>query len=175
MRLIQKRVFLAFAIIVALFLGLLFLVAPQNEDLFKEKSESESKIENQKLNFTLSEKQGSDSPNATSKSIEQPKHITSDVELQIPIPLGAKLPAAFMDEGNPEDSEGVKELLLSLEKEFQEEYETELRKGLTPEEAWENARSKSDERYQALFGQDAYLEALNLAAEEARTDWETRQ
>ena len=80
-----------------------------------------------------------------------------------------------MDEGNLEDSEGVKELLLSLENEFQEEYETRLRKGLTPEEAWENARSKSNERYQALFGQEAYLEALNLSAEEARTDWETNQ
>jgi hypothetical protein len=111
----------------------------------------------------------------TSELIQKSDIHPADAELQISIPQGAKLPAAFMDEGNLEDSEGVKELLLSLEKEFQEEYETELHKGLTPEEAWENARSKSDERYRGLFGQEAYLEALNLAAEEARTDWETSQ
>ena len=174
MLLIRKRTYLALAIIVLGFA--VFLLVPSSNNLpLKSHHKDETEIKNRQTELGFSEKN-------TAKPLEQPSEPiqksvihSSDAELQFSIPQGAMLPAAFMDEGNPEDSEGVKELLLSLEKEFQEEYETELHKGLTPEEAWENARSKSDERYRGLFGQEAYLEALNLAAEEARTDWETSQ
>jgi hypothetical protein len=174
MLLIRKRTYLALAIIVLGFA--VFLLVPSTNNLsLNSYQEYETKIKKRQSDFGFSGKNYAKPSEQPSEPIQKSDIHSSDAELQISIPQGAKLPAAFMDEGNPEDSEGVKELLLSLEKEFQEEYGTELRKGLTPEDAWENARSKSDERYQALFGQEAYLEALNLAAEEARTDWETNQ
>jgi hypothetical protein len=174
MLLIRKRTYLALAIIVLGFA--VFLLVPSSNNLsLNSYQEYETKIKKRQNDFGFSGKNNVRPSEQTSEPIQKSVIHSSDAELQISIPQGAMLPAAFMDEGNLEDSEGVKELLLSLEKEFQEEYETELHKGLTPEEAWENARSKSDERYRGLFGQEAYLEALNLAAEEARTDWETSQ
>lgn len=174
MLLIRKRTYLALAIIVFGFA--VFLLVPSSNNLsLNSYQEYETKIKKRQNDFGFSGKNNVRPSEQPSEPIQKSVIHPSGAELQISIPQGAMLPAAFMDEGNPEDSEGVKELLLSLEKEFQEEYETELHKGLTPEEAWENARSKSDERYRGLFGQEAYLEALNLAAEEARTDWETSQ
>jgi hypothetical protein len=174
MHLIRKRTYLALAIIVLGFA--VFLLVPSNNSLsLNSYQEYETKIKKRVTDFGFFGKNYAKPLEQPSEPIQKSDIHPTGSELQISIPQGAKLPAAFMDEGNPEDSEGVKELLLSLEKEFQEEYRTGLRKGLTSEDAWENARSKSDERYQALFGQEAYLEALNLAAEEARTDWETSQ
>ncbi len=153
-----------------------FLLRPMINNIpLKFHHKHETEIKKRLTNFGFSEKNNVNPLEQPSEPIQKSDIHPTGSELQILIPQGAKLPAAFMDEGHSNDSEAVKELLLSLEKEFQEEYETELRKGLTPEEAWENTRSKSDERYQALFGQDAYLEALNLAAEEARIDWENSQ
>ena len=174
MLLIRKRTYLALAIIVLGFA--VFLLVPSSNNLpLKSHHKNETEIKNRQTELGFSEKNNAKPLEQPSGPIQKSDIHPTGAELQISIPQGAKLPAAFMDEGNPEDSEGVKELLLSLEKEFQEEYGTGLRKGLTPEDAWENARSKSDERYQALFGQEAYLEALNLSAEDARTDWKTNQ
>ena len=174
MLLIRKRTYLAIAIIVLGFA--VFLLVPSSNNIsLNSYQEYETKIKTRQTDFGFSGKNYAKPSEQPSEPIQKSVIHPSDAELQISIPQGAMLPAAFMDEGNLEDSEGVKELLLSLEKEFQEEYGTELQSGLTPEEAWENARSKSNERYQALFGQEAYLEALNLAAEEARTDRETSQ
>jgi len=172
MLLIRKRTYLALAIIVVGFAAFL-LVPSSNTFPLKSHHKYETEIKNRQTELGFSEENNAKPLEQPSEPVQQSDIHPIGSELQISIPQGAKLPAAFMDEGNPEDSVGVKELLLSLEKEFQEEYEIELRRGLTPEQAWENARSKSDERYQALFGQEAYLEALNVAAEEARADWET--
>ena len=174
MLLIRKRTYLALAIIVLGF-AVFLLVSSINTPSLNSYQEYETNIRKRQNDFGFSGKNYAKPLEQPSEPIQKSDIRPTGSELQISIPQGAKLPAAFMDEGNPEDSEGVKELLLSLEKEFQEEYGTGLRKGLTPEDAWENARSKSDERYEVLFGQEAYLEALNLAAEEARTDWETNQ
>jgi hypothetical protein len=174
MLLIRKRTYLALAIIVLGFA--VFLLVPSSNNLsLNSYQEYETKIKKRPTDFRFSGKNYAKPLEQPSGPIQKSDIHSTGSELQISIPQGAMLPAAFMDEGNLEDSEEVKELLLSLEKEFQEEYGTGLRKGFTPEEAWENARSKSDERYQTLFGQEAYLEALNLAAEEAITDWETNQ
>jgi len=170
----RKGTYFALAML-ALGFSVYLLIHSSNNLPLKFNHKYETEIKNRQTELGFSEKNNAKPLEQPSEPIQKSDIHPTDAELQISIPQGAKLPAAFMDEGNPEESEGVKELLLSLEKEFQEEYGTELSKGLTPEEAWENARSKSDERYQALFGQEAYLEALNLAAEEARTDWETIQ
>jgi len=89
------------------------------------------------------------------------------------IPFGAKLPAVFFDMGGSNETAGSKHLLLSMEQEFQEEYMTGVQRGVPDIDAWEMARTKSDECYRTLFGQTAYLEALNASAEEADADWQS--
>lgn len=89
------------------------------------------------------------------------------------IPFGAILPAALMDHGSEDDSPQITEMLISLEQEFFSELKGMKDSGIPMEELWEQLRAKYDERYIALFGQDAYLEATSLAAEEAREDYKT--
>jgi hypothetical protein len=79
----------------------------------------------------------------------------------------------LMDNGSTEKNPIADEMLISMEGEFFQELQEAKSKGIAPQEIWEELRSKYDERYIALFGQDAYLEATSLAAEEAREDFET--
>lgn len=88
------------------------------------------------------------------------------------VPFGAKLPAVFFDMGSTGDNADSEQLLLSLEQEFQEQYGRTVQRGASNIDAWEMARANSDERYRALFGETAYLEALNSSAEEAESDWQ---
>jgi len=88
----------------------------------------------------------------------------------IDVPQGAKLPAALMDVGSEEDSPQVREMLASLGDEFFDDLNSTTSSGIPLEDAWEKARTASDERYRALLGQDAYLQVLSLAAEDAASD-----
>ena len=97
------------------------------------------------------------------------QHTINDFE----VPHGAILPAVLMDHGSTEKNPIADEMLISMEGEFFQELQEAKSKGIAPQEIWEELRSKYDERYIALFGQDAYLEATSLAAEEAREDFET--
>ena len=89
------------------------------------------------------------------------------------VPQGAVLPAILMDNGSSEENIIADELLISLEDEFFSEWDKAISKGIASQEIWEELRSKYDEKYTALFGQEAYLEATSLAADEAREDFET--
>lgn len=89
------------------------------------------------------------------------------------VPHGAILPAMLLDNGSSDENKIADRLLVSLEEEFFKELQEAKSKGGATQEIWEELRSKYDERYIALFGQDAYLEATNLAAEEAREDFKT--
>ncbi len=87
------------------------------------------------------------------------------------IPFGAIPPAALMDHGSAEDSPQVTEMLISMEQDFFNELASMQNSGIPIHEIWEQLRTKYDERYIALFGQEAYLEATSLASEEAREDY----
>ena len=76
-----------------------------------------------------------------------------------------------MDHGSNGENQTPDSLLISLEEEFFNEIEEAKSKGVAIQDVWEDLRSKYDEKYIALFGQDAYLEATRLAAEEAREDY----
>jgi hypothetical protein len=89
------------------------------------------------------------------------------------IPFGAIPPAVLMDHGSAEDSLQVTEMLISMEQEFFNELASMQSSGIPIHEIWEQLRTKYDERYIGLFGQDAFLEATSLAAEEAREDYKT--
>ncbi len=89
------------------------------------------------------------------------------------IPFGAIPPAVLMDHGSDEDSPQVIEMLNSLEQEFFNELASMQNSEIPIHEIWEQLRTKYDERYIALLGQDSYLEATSLAAEEAREDYKT--
>lgn len=89
------------------------------------------------------------------------------------VPQGAVLPAILMDNGSTEENKIADELLISLEEEFFSEWDVAKSKGVASQEVWEELRSKYDEKYTAFFGQEAYLQATSLAAEEAREDFET--
>lgn len=88
------------------------------------------------------------------------------------MPQGAVLPVVLMDNGSSETNKIADELLISLEEEFFTEWDVAKSKGVASQEIWEELRSKYDEKYIALFGQEAYLEATSLAADEAREDYE---
>ena len=88
------------------------------------------------------------------------------------VPQGAVLPAVLMDNGSSEENIIADELLISLEDEFFSEWDKAISKGIASQEIWEELRSKYDEKYIALFGQEAYLEATSLAVDEAREDYE---
>ncbi len=77
----------------------------------------------------------------------------------------------MMDHGPGGDSKVPDNLLLSLEEEFFDELEDAQSKGVPMGGIWEGLRSKYDEKYIALFGLDAYLEATALASEEAGEDY----
>jgi hypothetical protein len=89
------------------------------------------------------------------------------------VPHGAILPAILLDNGSSDENKIVDGLLVSLEEEFFKELQEAKSKGGTTQEIWEELRSKYDEKYTALFGQEAYMEATNLAADEAREDFDT--
>jgi hypothetical protein len=97
-----------------------------------------------------------------------PKH---DAARNFDVPRGAILPALMMDQGPGGDSKVPDNLLLSLEEEFFNELENAQSKGVPIAGIWEGLRSKYDEKYIALFGLDAYLEATALASEEAGEDY----
>jgi hypothetical protein len=97
-----------------------------------------------------------------------PKH---DAARNFDVPRGAVLPALMMDQAPGGDSKVPDNLLLSLEEEFFNELENAQSKGVPIAGIWEGLRSKYDEKYIALFGLDAYLEATALASEEAREDY----
>ena len=89
------------------------------------------------------------------------------------VPHGAILPAILLDNGSSDENKIADGLLVSLEEEFFKELQEAKSKGGTTQEIWEELRSKYDEKYTALFGQEAYMEATNLAADEAREDFDT--
>lgn len=78
-----------------------------------------------------------------------------------------------MDNGSSEENPIADEMLHSLEGDFFKELQEAKSKGIAIEVIWEELRSKYDEKYKALFGVEAYLEATNLAADEAREDFES--
>jgi hypothetical protein len=116
------------------------------------------------------------SKNEAPSNLEFPTQKTPSVQHAIndfEVPHGAILPAVLMDNGSTEKNPIADEMLISMEGEFFQELQEAKSKGIAPQEIWEELRSKYDERYIALFGQDAYLEATSVAAEEAREDFET--
>jgi hypothetical protein len=112
-------------------------------------------------------------PTPTSESVPETNTAVPNTGRDFDVPHGAILPAVLLDSGSSEENKIADELLISLEEDFFKELEETKSKGIALEEIWEELRSKYDERYIALFGQDAYLEATNLAAEEAREDFKT--
>jgi hypothetical protein len=169
MNLIPKKVYLLVGL--TLFLAGIFLISSMDFRL-ETKKQIETKNESQQQAFKTPE---SKEPHfkETSESVTQNKHPSLDSELQVPIPFGATLPAALMDHGSEDDIPQITEMLISLEQEFFSELRSMEDSGIPMEELWEQLRAKYDERYIALFGQDAYLEATSLAAEEAREDYKT--
>ena len=112
-------------------------------------------------------------PTPPSESVPETMPAVPNTGRDFDVPHGAILPAVLLDNGSSEENKIADGLLISLEEDFFKELQEAKSKGGATQEIWEELRSKYDERYIALFGQDAYLEATNLAAEEAREDFKT--
>ena len=112
-------------------------------------------------------------PTPPSESVPETMPAVPNTERDFDVPHGAILPAVLLDNGSSDENKIADGLLISLEEDFFKELQEAKSKGGATQEIWEELRSKYDERYIALFGQDAYLEATNLAAEEAREDFKT--
>ncbi len=89
----------------------------------------------------------------------------------VAIPYGARLPAALMDEGAADDNQGIRDMLGSIRDDFFANYQASLAAGHSDGEAWDTALHASDERYRAIFGQEAYDEAVSASADDAATDY----
>ncbi len=133
----------------------------------------------------LPEVRSSVSFSAIHQEITSPPELSSKIEFRpetmsppqnpgrnFEVPQGAVLPVVLMDNGSSETNKIADELLISLEEEFFTEWDVAKSKGVASQEVWEELRSKYDEKYIALFGQEAYLEATSVAADEAREDYE---
>jgi hypothetical protein len=85
-------------------------------------------------------------------------------EINIPVPVGAKVPALFQDD-TPKPPQQMK-ALDRIASEFEQNV-SEIPEGMTQEEVWDAARVIADERYMTLFGYQAYNQYHIKAAKEA--------
>lgn len=85
-------------------------------------------------------------------------------EINIPVPVGAKVPALFQDD-TPKPIQQMK-ALDRIASEFEQNV-SEIPAGISQEEVWEAARLIADERYMTLFGYQAYNQYHIKAAMEA--------
>lgn len=91
---------------------------------------------------------------------------SSSRELNLPVPLGAKVPAAVVDvtpDYTPQQTQALESIIGDFEKEIAEG----ASQGLTETQAWEAARMRADNRYRVLFGDAAYNMMSMQAAIEA--------
>jgi hypothetical protein len=91
-------------------------------------------------------------------------------EILIPVPEGAKVPAAFFD---GEDKPVAQQKALDRIAEEFEQNVSEIPAGMKKEEVWEAARLIADERYLTLFGYQAYNQYHIQAAKEALKEKQT--
>jgi hypothetical protein len=87
-----------------------------------------------------------------------------EASADIPVPLGAKVPAAFFDESG--HSPQQQKVLDKIAEDFSQSVSTQT-PGVTAEENWEAARQLADQRYMTLFGYQAYNQQHIKAAKEA--------
>lgn len=110
-------------------------------------------------------------PSADGSSARNPTPLaqsgqSSSRELNIPVPLGAKVPAAVVDvtpDYTPQQTQALDAIIADFEKEIAEG----ASQGLTETQAWEAARMRADNRYRVLFGDAAYNMMSMKAAIEA--------
>jgi len=88
------------------------------------------------------------------------------------VPYGAAIPAAFLDEGAPGESESEREALKAIKEEFFKSVQQSTKDGMSSTQAWEEARQKSDAMYRSLFGDEPSTEATLEAAREAAEEME---
>lgn len=132
---------------------------------------------------TLSGRRDCEKPSPTSPvpGLQTSRPISASVEaatsdsqlrsgLDLEVPFGAKVPAALMDAGSPDDGPEMQEILDSITSEFIAAIEVSRRIGRNPEEAWDEALRVADEKYKLFFGQDAFSEAGLEAGIEALED-----
>jgi hypothetical protein len=104
-------------------------------------------------------------------SVEQSSNATGEGTGDIVVPIGSRVPAALMDGGSSEDSLETKAIINAIIEEFTSKINDARKANANPNQAWEDARSVADERYQQFFGFEAYnaatLETAGEADEEA--------
>jgi hypothetical protein len=91
------------------------------------------------------------------------------------VPYGAAIPAAFLDEGAPGESESEREALKTIKEEFFKSVQKSTKDGMSSSQAWEEARQKSDAMYRSLFGDEPSTEASLEAAGEAAEEMEANK
>ena len=91
------------------------------------------------------------------------------------VPYGAAIPAAFLDEGAPGESESEREGLKAIKEEFFKSVQKSTKDGISSSQAWEEARQKSDAMYRSLFGDEPSTEASLEAAGEAAEEMEANK
>ena len=169
------KMFRIFGIVCALGTALLvaWLLWPRAESPSAPQSieQSNSKVPISKLSDQISLLDNKSAPSPASET-NKPA-VIHNAGRNIEVPRGAILPALLLDLGTNGENQVPDNLLLSLEEEFFNEIEETKSKGVAIQDVWEILRSKYDEKYITLFGQDAYLEATSLAADEAREDYES--
>jgi len=164
----MSKVIAAFVMLVLLFLEWLFWPKILSPTI------SEAPVSVTTISFSETRQESTLSHETTPPSESVPETIPAvqNTGRDFDVPHGAILPAVLMDSGSSEENKIADGLLISLEEEFFKELGETKSKGVAPQEIWEELRSKYDEKYIALFGQEAYLEATNLAADEAREDFQ---
>jgi hypothetical protein len=91
------------------------------------------------------------------------------------VPYGAAIPAVFLDEGAPGESESEKEALSRIKEEFFKSVQRSMKDGVSAKQAWEEACQKSDAMYRSLFGEEPSTEATLEAAREAAEEMEANK
>ena len=127
-------------------------------------------------NLSLQSSANFESPPTPAASEERPKEsIILEVDTtrstpaatDIVVPPGARVPAALMDGGGPDDSEETRNIMNGIIEEFAVKIQEAKQANRKMDEAWEEAREAADDRYRQFFGFEAFNAATLEAAGEA--------
>jgi len=143
------------------------LTKQDSNEIFTSTASVTQNFSQTKSNITVNASTGSLAyPFPTSTQISQPTGAVGGgtLEIQIPVPEGAKVPVVFFDAGDKPVAQ--QKALDRIAREFEKNV-AEIPVGLTKQEVWEAARATADERFIKLYGYQAYSQYHIQAAKEA--------
>ena len=172
----QKTIALFLTACAALAMAFYFLLKTSQLPQAKEDSVSKPIAQKAPRNLSLQSSANFESPTTPAASEKRPKEsISLEVDTtrstpaatDIVVPPGARVPAALMDGGGPDDSEETRNIMNSIIEEFSAKIQEAKQANRNMDEAWEEAREAADDRYRQFFGFEAFNAATLEAAGEA--------